>query len=1287
MLVEAFQHIFSLPENERPDVINMSLSYPNFTYPVYDVIEQAVNDYGIIVVAATGNSSNLWDKSHDLDYFPTDPGEKDLSVIKFPAAHTEVIAVGSVSKQSDGGVGISDFSNAGGSYSGSYDILNDDPDLGSIDYSFNAAVDVVAPGEGIYSWYYSGQNIVSLSGTSMATPHVSAFAALLKDKFPNLTVSEIRTLIQKTASAEDILIPDGMDKTTLVGYGLIDIRAAYDFNFLKTLELTDVDFTYDKYTDGATVTVPYSTDYIGYTFTADDFGTLVLEDGVITNESFSIDSDVNTFVFKSTFGGYDETYTLVIEREAPTLSSVEFVKDFDLGEVTIIPNEVDLEVLTHDISFSVSDIKMKLQSEGIVKIQVDDQPVVTDVEHTLSLSSIVTNVIVTVESADDSSKKTTYNFNLSYDDSIFLSDIIVNGSSISTFDTDKNEYNESKLYYDEELTIVGTTQNPDSTVSYSLNDGDFKSSFNMNEDIPIPGQINNIRLKVTNDNSNENIYTVFFERDNGVDLINLDLYKNDDINQKISKGTFESNIDIVVTNDVESIRLSPTIEDDSRNGGSSASFSYKLDDAPYGSVNTFDLNVGMNTILIKVYQGESGTDNYIEKVYTVHVNRTGNADFSNIDLTPRKDEVEKADLLYTSYSFNSATKEVSLDLSNKVSDVVFNVTKEDDSATLFVESGDLTINSNTLTTGNLSNGLNTFVFGLEYGTEGDPGYLKQTYTYHLNVIDVTELSDIYIKVSDENKLTLDKDNQPQSVQVPYGTSSIKFKAVKASEYASMILVYDDQSFNPYDGSEKIIDFTDAKTITLEVTSPIADESITYTFNVSESALDNDSTLSSLSVSDYGISPSFTSGIMSYSLNVPNSVSAVTINATRASLKATMTINEDVIDSQSNSKNISLSVGSNIANVLVTAEDGTTTNYKITITRGETPVTDPVDSGSSGGSSGGSPGVPPAISAPIPEPEDKISVIKSDDGTEKTVVEVSDERISNLVEDEDQTTILITVEEGDQAEIALTSDALEEITESGKPLEVSFKEVSFELDTNVLKGLSVNDNLKIVVGRGDSKLKDLKVISEVFELDLIDGDKKMKFDVPVPIVFSYDASKVKSTENLAIYYLDEITSEWVYVGCKLLDGNRISFEAKHFSMYAIRENNKTFDDIQTHWAKGAIETLASREITSGVSLLEFAPDKTLTNAEFVVLLVKVLGLPEYEGSLNYSNIETGDWFEPYFRKAQGVDLLHGTYSVMMDPNEPIKREEMVSLLTDAYFYYTKKDKGQQLISAVKFANDE
>lgn len=74
-------------------------------------------------------------------------------------------------------------------------------------------------------------------------------------------------------------------------------------------------------------------------------------------------------------------------------------------------------------------------------------------------------------------------------------------------------------------------------------------------------------------------------------------------------------------------------------------------------------------------------------------------------------------------------------------------------------------------------------------------------------------------------------------------------------------------------------------------------------------------------------------------------------------------------------------------------------------------------------------------------------------------------------------------------------------------------------------------------------------------------------------------------------------------------------------------------------------------------------------------------------MNYRYVNPGDWYEPFFRRAHGAGLLINTFGVQMDPNTPIKREEMASLLMDAYFYYSKINSEDQLINAVEFALDE
>ncbi len=60
-------------------------------------------------------------------------------------------------------------------------------------------------------------------GTSMATPHVSAVAALVWSHFPSCTAAEIRSVLQ--SSAKDL---GSSGKDNAYGYGLVQAKAAYD---------------------------------------------------------------------------------------------------------------------------------------------------------------------------------------------------------------------------------------------------------------------------------------------------------------------------------------------------------------------------------------------------------------------------------------------------------------------------------------------------------------------------------------------------------------------------------------------------------------------------------------------------------------------------------------------------------------------------------------------------------------------------------------------------------------------------------------------------------------------------------------------------------------------------------------------------------------------------------------------------------------------------------------------------------------------------------------------------
>ncbi|WP_238594571.1 S8 family peptidase [Caenibacillus caldisaponilyticus] len=142
-IVEAIQYAVDWrgPDGEKVQVISMSLGGPDDDDALHLAIQNAVKN-DILVVCAAGNEGD---------------GRTDTPEASYPGDYNEVIEVGAV----DFNRRLAPFSNS------------------------NDNVDVVAPGVNVVSTFIGGR-YARLSGTSMATPHVSGALALLA----NLTSSE-----------------------------------------------------------------------------------------------------------------------------------------------------------------------------------------------------------------------------------------------------------------------------------------------------------------------------------------------------------------------------------------------------------------------------------------------------------------------------------------------------------------------------------------------------------------------------------------------------------------------------------------------------------------------------------------------------------------------------------------------------------------------------------------------------------------------------------------------------------------------------------------------------------------------------------------------------------------------------------------------------------------------------------------------------------------------------------------------------------------------------------------
>ena len=107
-----------------------------------------------------------------------------------PAAYDEVITVSA----------LSDFNGVPGG--GAPSTCRSDVDDTFADYSnFGSDVDIIAPGTCIYStWMLGGYN--TISGTSMATPHVTGGAALYKATHPTATPAQVKSALQSAGTLD-----------------------------------------------------------------------------------------------------------------------------------------------------------------------------------------------------------------------------------------------------------------------------------------------------------------------------------------------------------------------------------------------------------------------------------------------------------------------------------------------------------------------------------------------------------------------------------------------------------------------------------------------------------------------------------------------------------------------------------------------------------------------------------------------------------------------------------------------------------------------------------------------------------------------------------------------------------------------------------------------------------------------------------------------------------------------------------------------------------------------------
>lgn len=328
----------------------------------------------------------------------------------------------------------------------------------------------------------------------------------------------------------------------------------------------------------------------------------------------------------------------------------------------------------------------------------------------------------------------------------------------------------------------------------------------------------------------------------------------------------------------------------------------------------------------------------------------------------------------------------------------------------------------------------------------------------------------------------------------------------------------------------------------------------------------------------------------------------------------------------------------------------------------------------------------------------IEEILKNDGGVKQVVNLPDEvwdEIPKYLDKEDRTMIRVIIHDDQpDVELHLPGNQLETLLyiQPNVEFDMQLNGSSFQLKANILDleqlalGKAIDDlivTIKISV-LGDERKEDLvlaaerqglKLLSEPVEFQLMvsGGDEWVEITdfggtyLTKSIVLE---EHIADQHYLAVLY-DPIGRTFTYVPAimarKTNDQQHVVMQMPHNSIFAIMETKLIdFADMQGHWAVSEVERLASKRIVSGKSITHYAPDRSITRAEFAAILVRALGIKtDRAGAGNvFEDVAASTWYAAEVEAAFKAGLVSGMSRTHFAPEEQITREQIAVMLMNA-----------------------
>lgn len=151
-----------------------------------------------------------------------------------------------------------------------------------------------------------------------------------------------------------------------------------------------------------------------------------------------------------------------------------------------------------------------------------------------------------------------------------------------------------------------------------------------------------------------------------------------------------------------------------------------------------------------------------------------------------------------------------------------------------------------------------------------------------------------------------------------------------------------------------------------------------------------------------------------------------------------------------------------------------------------------------------------------------------------------------------------------------------------------------------------------------------------------------------------------------------TSHLIWTSMKIVDQN---LKDQTIALDKSSDFTKIFSDLVGHWAKTDVMAMVDKSIVEGMDDDHFAPDATVTRAQFATLIARALDLKSSTVQSRstvqspFSDVAAGSWYEDTVKKVYAAGLINGVSDREFAPEKKITREEMAAMLMRAKSHVT------------------